>query len=445
MREGKAGFRGRIKDAWNGLRGKGPSLAHNWDAFNQRDQDVIIRQDIGPSYAYRPDRVRLRCGTEHSIVASIYTRIGIDVSSVRILHARMDEDDRYIETISSGLNYCLNTEANLDQTGRSMIQELVTTMCDEGVAALIPVETTLNPRLEGGYDIKQLRVGKIREWFPEHVRVYVYNQKTGQREDIVLPKRVVGIIPNPLYDVMNEPNSTLKRLIYKLNLLDAIDEQTGSGKLDLIIHLPYVTKTELQQKMAEERRKALEEQLAASKYGVAYADATEKVTQLNRPVENHLMEQIEYLTSMLYSQLGMTKEVFEGTADEKTMLNYYCRTIEPYVATICDEMNRKFLTKTARTQHQKIVFFRDLFKLAPAESVVNSGRSLVDGEIAAPNEVRQMLGMKPSTSPEADDLRNRNVSATPVGGTEEKEEEPSDDETRKNLKLIRRTEERKTG
>ena len=418
MKEEKVGFRGRMKDAWNGLRGRGPTaLSHNWDAFNDREQDYMARSYLGPGAFYRPDRVRLRLGTEHSIVASIYNRIGIDVAAVRILHARLDENERYTETIDSGLNYCLTTEANLDQTGRALIQELATTMCDEGVGAIVPVETNFNPRLEGGYNIKQLRIGKVKEWFPEHVRVWVYNQHTGEREDLILPKKIVGIVQNPLYDVMNEPNSTLRRLIYKLNLLDAIDDQNGSGKLDLIVHLPYAAKTELQQKMAEDRRKALENQLANSKYGVGYIDASEKVTQLNRPVENKLLEEIEYLTSMLYSQLGMTKEVFEGVADEKTMLNYYSRTIEPFTAAICDEMNRKFLTKTARSQNQKIVFFRDLFKLAPAETVVNSGRSLVDGEIAAPNEVRQMLGMKPSSNPDADELRNRNVSATPVGGT----------------------------
>ena len=428
MGEEKVGFRGRVRDAWAGLRGRGPTaLSHSWDAFNERDQQMITKSYLGPSASYRPDRIRLRIGTERSILASLYTRIGIDVASNRIIHARLDDDDRYIETMDSGLNYCLTSEANIDQTGRALIQECASVMCDEGVSAIVPTETNINPRLEGGYNIKQLRVGKIREWFPEYVRVSVYNQKTGEREELVLPKKLVAIIPNPLYDVMNEPNSTLKRLIYKLNLLDAIDEQAGSGKLDVIIHLPYAAKTELQQKMAEERRQALEDQLAKGKYGVGYIDASERVTQLNRPVENKLMDEIEYLTSMLYSQLGMTKEVFEGVADEKTMLNYYSRTIEPFTAAICDEMNRKFLTKTARSQHQKIVFFRDLFKLAPTEIVVNSGRSLVDGEIAAPNEVRQLLGMKPSSNPDADELRNRNVSATPVGGTTSEEEIPTED------------------
>lgn len=407
LRGEKVGFRDRLKHAWN--------------AFTDRDQQMILRQDIGPSYVSRPDRPRLRRGTEKTIVASIYNRIGIDVAAIRILHAKLDENGRYIEPIGSGLNYCLETEANIDQTGRAMIQDLVMSMCDEGVVAIVPVETNFNPRLTGGYDIKELRIGKILEWYPEHVKVKLYNQRTGRPEEIVLPKKIIGIIQNPLYDVMNEPNSTLRRLIYKLNLLDAVDEQNGSGKLDVIIHLPYAAKTELQQKMAEDRRKALEQQLANSRYGVGYIDASEKVTQLNRPVENNLMAQIEYLTSMLYSQLGMTKEVFEGTANEETMLNYYSRTIEPIVSAICDEFNRKFLTKTARSQNQKIIFFRDLFKLAPTETIANVGRSFVDGEIMAPNEVRQVIGLKPSQNPDADELRNRNISASPVGGAAEGE------------------------
>ena len=442
----KVGFRGRMRDAWAGLRGRGPtSLQHNWDAFNERDQMIIAREYIGSGSTYRPDKMRLRCGTEHSILASLYTRIGIDVASTRIVHARLDDNERYLENMDSGLNYCLTTEANLDQTGRALIQECATTMCDKGVAAVVPVETGFDPKLEGGYNIKQLRVGEIREWFPEYVRVWVYDKKIGERRDIVLPKSLVSIVPNPLYDVMNAPNSTLNRLIHKLNLLDDIDELISSGKLDIIIHLPYAAKTELQQRMAEERRKALEDQLARGKYGVGYIDASEKVTQLNRPVENKLMDEIEYLTSMLYSQLGMTKEVFEGVADEKTMLNYYSRTIEPFVSAICDEMNRKFLTKTARSKNQKIVFFRDLFKLAPTETVVTSGRSLVDGEIAAPNEVRQMLGLKPSSNPDADELRNRNVSATPVGGTTSKESGSSTETPLADMKYSEIVREQKKG
>jgi len=315
--------------------------------------------------------------------------------------------------VDSGLNYCLNTEANIDQTARDFMQDLVESMCDEGVVAVVPVDTSVNPMITGSYDIKTMRVGRITEWRPEYVRVNLYNQRSGKKEDIYLPKRSVAIIQNPLYNVMNEPNGTLRRLIRKLNLLDVIDEQSSSGKLDLIVHLPYMTKSPLRKQEAENRRKELEQQLARSKYGVAYTDATEKITQLNRPVENNLMSQIEYLTSMLYSQLGMTKEVFEGTADEATMLNYYSRTIEPIVSAIVDEFNRKFLTRTARSQNQKIVFFRDLFRLAPIESIVNLGSQFAMNEIMTPNEVRQLIGFKPALDPGADELRNRNINASP--------------------------------
>ena len=393
--------------------GLGKRLRHAWNAFTGRDQEIIQTQDLGPSYSVRQDRIPFRKGTEHSIIASIYTRIAIDVSSVKIQHARLDEVDRYVGTVDSGLNYCLNTEANIDQTARDFMQDLVESMCDEGVVAVVPVDTTVNPRISGSYDIKTMRVGRITEWRPEHVRVNLYNQKSGKKEDIYLPKRTVAIIQNPLYNVMNEPNGTLRRLIHKLNLLDVIDEQTSSGKLDLIIHLPYMTKSPLRKQEAENRRKDLETQLARSKYGVAYTDATEKITQLNRPVENNLMNQIEYLTSMLYSQLGMTKEVFEGTASQEVMLNYFSRTIEPIVSAIVDEFNRKFLTKTARSQNQKIVFFRDLFKLAPVESIVNLGSQFAMNEIMTPNEVRQLIGFKPALDPGADELRNRNINASP--------------------------------
>ena len=390
----------------------GKRLKHAWDAFRNRDQQVLQTQDLGPSYFLRPDKIRFRGGTEHSIVASIYTRIAIDVSSIRIKHARLDENGRFVDTVDSGLNYCLNTEANIDQTSRDFFQDLVESMCDEGVIAAVPTVTTINPRLTGSYDIKEMRVAKIVQWYPEHVRLKLYNDRTGRPEEIVLPKKVVAIIQNPLYNVMNEPNSTLRRLIHKLNILDAVDEQTGSGKLDLIVHLPYMTKTPMRKQEAIARRKELEEQLANSKYGIAYADATEKITQLNRPVENNLMNQIEYLTSMLYSQLGMTKEVFDGTADEKTMLNYYNRTIEPIVSAISDEFNRKFLTKTARAQKQKIVFFRDLMKLAPLESIVEFGTQFTGSAIVSPNEVRQILGLKPSEEDGANDLTNRNINPT---------------------------------
>ena len=391
----------------------GQRLRHAWNAFTGRDQEIIQSKDLGTSYAYRQDRIPLRRGTQHSIIAPIYTRIAIDVSSIRIQHAKLDEADRYAGEVDSGLNYCLNTEANIDQTSRAFIQDLVETLCDEGVVAVVPVDTTVNPRLTGSYDIKTMRVAQITQWYPEYVKLQLYNQNSGKKEEITLPKSVVAIIQNPLYNVMNQPNGTLQRLIHKLNLLDVIDEQTSSGKLDLIIHLPYMTKTPMRKQEADNRRKELENQLANSKYGVAYTDATEKITQLNRPVENNLMNQIEYLTSMLYSQLGMTKEVFEGTADEKTMLNYYSRTVEPIVSAIVDEFNRKFLTKTARSQNQKIVFFRDLFKLAPVESIVNLGSQFAMNEIMTPNEVRQLIGFKPALDPGADELRNRNINASP--------------------------------
>ena len=409
----------------------GERIRHAWNAFTGRDQIIIQNQDLGPSYSVRQDRLPFKRGTERSIVASIYTRIAIDASSVKIQHARLDENDRFVETMNSGLNYCMTVEANIDQTSRDFFQDLVESMCDEGVVAAVPVDTSVNPRLQGSYDIKSLRVGRIVQWFPKHVKISLYNDKSGKREELVLPKSIVAIIQNPLYNVMNEPNSTLKRLLHKLSLLDSVDEQTSSGKLDLIIHLPYMTKTPMRKNEAESRRKELERQLASSKYGVAYTDATEKVTQLNRPVENNLMNQIEYLTSMLYSQLGMTKEVFEGTADEKTMLNYFSRTIEPIVSAIADEFNRKFLTKTARTQHQKIVFFRDLFKLAPVESIVNLGSQFAMNEIMTPNEVRQLIGFKPALDPGADELRNRNINASPgpdMAGYGMEEMPPSEEE-----------------
>ena len=391
----------------------GKRLKHAWNAFTGRDQQVIINQDLGPSYSIRQDQISYRRGVDRSIVASIYTRIAIDVSTVKIQHARVDVDGRFVESIDSGLNYCLNTEANIDQSSRFFLQNLTEVMCTEGVVAVVPTEATLNPRLSGSYDIKTMRVGVITQWWPKHVKIRLYNQLTGKHEEIVLPKQMVSIIQNPLYEVMNEPNSTLKRLIHKLNLLDAVDEKTSSGKLDMVIQLPYGTGTEMRKNQAENRRIELEKQLATSKYGVGWLDANEKIIQLNRPVENKLMEQIEYLTSMLYSQLGMTKEVFEGTADEKTMLNYFSRTIEPIVSAICDEFNRKFLTKTARTQNQKIVFFRDLFKLAPVDAIVNLGSQFAMNAIMTPNEVRQLIGFKPADTTDADELRNRNVDASP--------------------------------
>ena len=384
-------------------------LKHAWNAFvNNRDPTASYR-DIGPGYSYRPDRPRLTRGNERSIITSVYNRIALDVAANDIRHVKLDEDDRFSEVIDSGLNNCLALDANIDQTGRAFIQDAVMSMLDEGCVALVPIETTFNPQQTGSFDINTIRTGKILDWYPKHVRVSVYNERSGKREEIVLPKDTIAIIENPLYAVMNEPNSTMQRLIRKLNLLDAIDEQSGSGKLDLIIQLPYVVKTEARRQQAEARRKDIEMQLAGSKYGIAYTDGTEKVTQLNRSVDNNLMKQIEYLTSMLYSQLGITQAVLEGTADEKTMLNYYSRTIEPIIAAIVDEMKRKFLTKTARTRRQSIAFFRDPFKLVPVDNIAEIADKFTRNEIMTSNEIRQKIGMKPSKDPKADKLINSNL------------------------------------
>ena len=384
-------------------------LKHAWNAFvNNRDPTASYR-DIGPGYSYRPDRPRLTRGNERSIITSVYNRIALDVAAIDIRHVKLDENDRFSEIIDSGLNNCLALDANIDQTGRAFIQDAVMSMLDEGCVALVPIETTFNPQQTGSFDINTIRTGKILDWYPKHVRVSVYNERSGKREEIVLPKDTIAIIENPLYAVMNEPNSTMQRLIRKLNLLDAIDEQSGSGKLDLIIQLPYVVKTEARRQQAEARRKDIEMQLAGSKYGIAYTDGTEKVTQLNRSVDNNLMKQIEYLTSMLYSQLGITQAVLEGTADEKTMLNYYSRTIEPIIAAIVDEMKRKFLTKTARTRRQSIAFFRDPFKLVPVDNIAEIADKFTRNEIMTSNEIRQKIGMKPSKDPKADKLINSNL------------------------------------
>ena len=384
-------------------------LKHAWNAFvNNRDPTASYR-DIGPGYSYRPDRPRLTRGNERSIITSVYNRIALDVAAIDIRHVKLDENDRFSEIIESGLNNCLALDANIDQTGRAFIQDAVMSMLDEGCVALVPIETTFNPQQTGSFDINTIRTGKVLDWYPKHVRVSVYNERSGKREEIVLPKDTIAIIENPLYAVMNEPNSTMQRLIRKLNLLDAIDEQSGSGKLDLIIQLPYVVKTEARRQQAEARRKDIEMQLAGSKYGIAYTDGTEKVTQLNRSVDNNLMKQIEYLTSMLYSQLGITQAVLEGTADEKTMLNYYSRTIEPIIAAIVDEMKRKFLTKTARTRRQSIAFFRDPFKLVPVDNIAEIADKFTRNEIMTSNEIRQKIGMKPSKNPKADKLINSNL------------------------------------
>lgn len=387
----------------------GSRLKHAWNAFNGNTQ--INYQNLGMSYAYRADRPRLSRGNERSIVTSVYNRIALDVAALKIQHVRLDENERFISVIQDGLNNCLTVEANVDQTARAFIQDVVISMFDEGSVAIVPVDTTTNPNITGSYDIQSMRVGQILDWYPMHVRVRVYNELTGKKEDIVLPKSTVAIIENPLYAVINEPNSTMQRLIRKLNLLDVIDEQSGSGKLDLIIQLPYVIKTEARRQQAENRRKDIEGQLSGSKYGIAYTDGTERITQLNRSVNNNLMTQIEYLTSMLYSQLGITQSILDGTADEKTMLNYNNRTIEPIISAIVDEMKRKFLTKTARSQLQSISFFRDPFKLVPVNDIAEIADKFTRNEIMTSNEIRQVVGMKPSDDPRADELRNKNLSA----------------------------------
>lgn len=392
----------------------GSRLKHAWNAFLNRDPTPYYR-DIGISYSYRPDRFRMTRGNERSIVTSVYNRIALDVSAISIQHVRLDENGRFLSAIDSGLNRCLTLEANIDQTGRSFIQDVVMSMLDEGCVAIVPVDTTFDPKVTGSYDILSMRTGKILEWFPKHVKVRVYNDQTGNRKDILLPKKTVAIIENPLYAVINEPNSTMQRLIRKLILLDAVDEQSSSGKLDLIIQLPYVIKTEARRQQAENRRKDIENQLSGSKYGIAYTDGTERITQLNRSVDNNLMKQIEYLTSMLYSQLGITQSVLDGTADDKTMLNYYNRTTEPIISAIVDGMKRTFLTKTARSQMQSISFFRDPFKLVPVADLSEIADKFTRNEIMTSNEFRQIIGMKPSSDPKADELRNKNLSE-PQGG-----------------------------
>lgn len=386
-------------------------LKRSWNAFvNNRDPTRAQQQyhDLGMGYVYRPDRIRFTRGNERSIVTSVYNRIAMDVASIDIKHCRIDKNGRYMEDIRSGLNDCLTVEANIDQTGRSFIQDVVMSMFDEGAVAIVPVDTSVDPTQTNSYDILSMRTGQILEWYPAHVKVRVYNDRTGRKEDIVLPKRSVAIIENPLYSVINEPNSTMQRLIRKLNILDAIDEQSGSGKLDLIIQLPYVIKTEARQQQAEKRRKDIEDQLKGP-YGIAYTDGTEKITQLNRPVENNLMKQIEYLMDQLYSQIGMTPSVLDGTADEKVMLNYNNRTIEPIISAIVDAMKRSFLSKTARTQGQTVMFFREPFKLVPVNNIADIADKFTRNEIMSSNEIRQIIGMKPSDDPKADELRNSNL------------------------------------
>lgn len=388
----------------------GSRLKHAWNAFLNRDPTVVYR-DIGSGYSYRPDRLRLTRGNERSIVTSVYNRIALDVAAINIRHVQLDDEECFLGVVNSDLNKCLSLEANLDQTGRAFIQDMVMSMMDEGCIAIVPIDTDDDPDDTEGYKIYSMRVGRIRDWYPAHVRVEVYNESKGRKQDIVVPKKTIGIVENPLYAVINEPNSTMQRLIRKLNLLDAVDEQSSAGKLDLIIQLPYVIKSDARRQQAEQRRRDIEQQLAGSKYGIAYVDGTEKITQLNRSLENNLMKQIEYLTNMLYSQLGITQSILDGTADEKTMLNYYNRTIEPIISAITDEMKRKFLSKTARSQRKSIMFFRDPFKLVPVGELAEISDKFTRNEIASSNEIRQVIGWKPSSDPKADELRNSNLSS----------------------------------
>lgn len=409
----------------------GSRLRHAWNAFFNKDP-TMNRVDLGTSYSYRPDRHIFSRGNEKTIVTSIYNRIALDVAAVQIQHVQLDENERFSEKIKSGLNDCLSLSANIDQTGRSFIHDVVISLFDEGVVALVPVDTTDDPTITGAFDIQSLRTGEIIQWYPQHVKIKVYNEKTGKKEEIVMPKNKVAIVENPLYSVINQPNSTMQRLIRKLALLDAVDEQSSAGKLDLIIQLPYTIKTETRRQQAEIRRKEIEAQLTGSKYGIAYTDGTERVTQLNRPLENNLLKQIEYLTSMLYSQLGLTQSIMDGSADEKAMLNYNNRTIEPIVAAIVDELKRKFLTKTARTKGQTILYFRDPFRLVPVNNIAEIADKFTRNEIMTSNEIRQVIGMKPSSDPKADQLLNSNISH-PAEETQpemvETEERPYEDES----------------
>lgn len=384
-------------------------IKHAWNAFMNKDP-TIFNADLGISSSIKPDRIRLTRGNERSIITSVYNRITVDSAQVAIKHVRIDDNNRFKEEIKSGLNECFNISANIDQSGHDLLADIVMSMLDEGCVAIVPTHTDINPKNSSSFEIEAIRTGKIIEWYPKHVRVRVYNEEKGQKEEIIIEKSKCAIVENPFYSVMNEPNSTMQRLIRKLNLLDIIDEQSGAGKLDMIIQLPYIIKTPARMKQAEERRKNIEMQLAGSKYGIAYIDGTEKVTQLNRPLENNLMGQIEFLTSMLYSQLGLTKEIMDGSANEDTMNNYYTRTIEPILSAIVDEMKRKFLTKTARSQGQSIMFFRDYFKLIPVSKISEMADKFTRNEIMTSNEIRQVIGMKPSSDPAADELRNKNLS-----------------------------------
>lgn len=387
----------------------GSRLKHAWNAFLNRDPPGSGFYNGG--YSYRPDRMRYSRGSERTIINAIYNRIALDAASITINHVRLDENNRFDSIVDSGLNYCLNVEANADQTGRELIQDIVMTFLEEGVAAVIPEKTDFDPRYSNSYEIYSTRVGVPVEWYPNHVRVRMFNELTGQREEITFPKKMVALIENPFYAVMNAPNSTMQQLVRKLALLDVVDEQAGSGKLDMIIQLPYVIKSPARREQAEQRRAEIEQQLSGSKYGIAYTDGTERIVQLNRSLENNILKSIEYLTNMVYSQLGVTQEILNGTADEKTMNNYMNRIIEPVVSAIADEFKRKFLTKTARTQGQSIMFFRDLFRLAPVSMIAEMADKFTRNEILTPNELRQLIGMKPSKDPKSDQLANRNIAA----------------------------------
>lgn len=389
-------------------------LQHAWNVFTNRDSPNYVSQfmDLGNSSSFRPDRMQFSRGNERSIVTAIYNRIAIDCASIDIRHVRLDDENRFTSIVDSSLNECLSVEANKDQTGRALIQDIVQSMFDEGCVAVVPVDTNVDASIKNSFDILSLRTGKITQWFPNHVSVELYNDETGTKQTVTLPKKMVAIIENPLYAIINERNSVLQRLVRAINLADSIDEQNGSGKLNLIVQLPYIVKSEARKKQAEDRRQEIETQLAGSKYGIAYTDGTEHITQLNRPIENNLTAKVEYLTRMLYSQLGTTEEVLNGSADEKTMLNYTNRTIEPIMAAIVDEFKRKFLTKTARTQHQSIVYFNRPFKMVPVSQIAEIADKFTRNEIMSSNEVRQIVGFRPIEDAKADELRNKNLNPT---------------------------------
>ena len=404
----------------------GSRLKHAWNAFLNRDPPG--NRYYGGGYSYRPDRMRFSRGSERTIINSIYNRIALDAASITINHVKLDENNRFDSIVDSGLNYCLNIEAKADQTGRGLIQDIVMTFLEEGVAAVVPEKTNFDPRYSNSYEIYSMRVGVPVEWYPNHVRVRLFNELTGQKEEITFPKKMVALIENPFYSVMNAPNSTMQQLVRKLALLDVVDEQAGSGKLDMIIQLPYVIKSQARRDQAEQRRVEIEKQLSGSKYGIAYTDGTERIVQLNRSLENNILKSIEYLMNMVYSQLGVTQEILNGTADEKTMNNYMNRIIEPVISAIADEFKRKFLTKTARTQGQSIMFFRDPFRLAPVSMIAEMADKFTRNEIMTPNEFRQVIGMKPSKDPKSDQLANRNIASADEGMPMQGEETYADEQ-----------------